>query len=42
MSTTTIPRPPFDPELDAVFSVVADQLPGLTRETIAEFRSLLG
>ncbi|OYO08684.1 lipase [Enemella evansiae] len=28
--TTTIPRPPFDPELEAVLAVLAEQLPVLT------------
>ncbi|MGW5237691.1 alpha/beta hydrolase [Monashia sp. NPDC004114] len=40
MPTTTVPRPPFDPELDAILAVVGDQLPQLTLETIPQFRSL--
>jgi acetyl esterase/lipase len=38
MTTTATPRPPFDPELDALLSLVGDQLPTLTADTIAEFR----
>ena len=40
MPTTMIPRPPFDPELDAILTLVSDQLPHLTLETIQEFRAL--
>lgn len=40
MPATTMPRPPFDPELGAILAVVSDQLPSLTLETIPEFRTL--
>ncbi|CCH77725.1 Esterase/lipase [Nostocoides japonicum T1-X7] len=40
MPTATAARPPFDPELDAVFALVRDLLPPLTSDTIPEFRAL--
>lgn len=40
MPSPGIARPPFDPELDAVLSDVAEQLPTLTLETVPQFRDL--
>ncbi|MFI5663741.1 alpha/beta hydrolase [Streptomyces sp. NPDC051684] len=34
----TLPRPPFDPELEAVLALVGEQLPTLTPETIQRLR----
>lgn len=36
--TTRIARPPFDPELEAVLTVLADQLPSITPELIPTMR----
>lgn len=40
MTTDAMPRPPFDPEVDAVFSLVRDLLPPLTSDTIKDFRAI--
>ncbi len=40
MTAPTTARPPFDPELGAVFAMVKDMLPSLTPETIPEFRNI--
>jgi len=40
MPTTATPRPPFDPELEAVLTLVSEQLPALTLETIPQFRAM--
>ncbi|MEW2134078.1 alpha/beta hydrolase [Streptomyces sp. NPDC005435] len=41
MSTTHVARPPFDPELGAVLSVLGKQLPNLTAETIRPMREMM-
>ena len=41
MSTTHVPRPPFDPELAAVLSVLSAQLPALNAETLPLVRGAM-
>lgn len=36
---TTISRPPFDPELDAMLAMFAGQLPVVTLDNLEEFRA---
>ena len=37
--SSTVPCPPFDPELDAILAMLADQIPTVTAETIDELRA---
>lgn len=39
-TTTTLPIPPYDAELDAVLSLVAGQSPVLSRDNLEEFRQI--
>ncbi|NMO04459.1 alpha/beta hydrolase [Gordonia sp. TBRC 11910] len=42
MTATQLSRPPFDPELGAVLSVLAEQIPTLTTETLPVLREIGG